>query len=128
MIAGCYVPFTLVTLKSRLGLILLITVTGLALLGIFLKILCFKRSEKFCLALYIVMGWMIAIAIEPLFRALPFGGMALLVSGGISYSLGVPFFKADHIPFNHAIWHGFVLTGSVCHYLCVLYYVLPLLK
>lgn len=125
LIAGCYTPFTLVTLRGGWGWSLFGVIWAMALLGVLLKIINFQKSTKFCLFLYLAMGWLIVIALKPLLRALPMGGFLLLALGGMAYTLGVIFFKAEKMPFNHAIWHGFVLFGSGCHYLSLLIYVLP---
>lgn len=125
LIAGCYTPFALVTLRGGWGWSLFGIVWTLAALGILLKVFHFKKSEPFCLFLYLSMGWMIVIALKPLLANLPAQGFWLLLFGGLSYSLGIFFFKAEKMPFNHAVWHGCVLLGSVFHYFCLLNYVLP---
>jgi len=123
-IAACYSPLTLVALKGAWGLTLTIFVWVLALLGVLLKIFYFEKSTKFCLALYLIMGWMITTAIFPLSVYLQAGGTTLLILCGVFYTAGVPFFMRDSMPFNHVIWHGFVMAGTLCHYLCVLNYIL----
>ncbi|MFZ5807056.1 MAG: PAQR family membrane homeostasis protein TrhA [Verrucomicrobiota bacterium] len=125
LIAGCYTPFSLVTLRGGWGWSLLGVAWSMAILGILLKILYFEKSERFCLFLYLSMGWVIVIALKPLIENLPMAGFILLLCGGLSYSMGILFFKAEKMPFNHAIWHGCVLIGSACHYFCLFYYVLP---
>ena len=74
---------------------------------------------------YLSMGWLVVIAWRPVMTLVPFGGIALIAAGGIAYTLGVIFFAAKRVPYNHAIWHVFVLAGSICHYAAVLLYVLP---
>lgn len=118
LIAGSYTPFTLVTLKGPWGWSLFGAVWAMALGGVFMKTLWKGRKDHWIsTALYLLMGWLIVIALGPLWRNLEGGGMALIVSGGLAYTLGVVFFAWHRLPFNHAIWHLFVLGGSVCHVL-----------
>lgn len=118
LIAGSYTPFTLVTLKGAWGWSIFGAVWGMAVVGVCLKTFLKGRKDHWwSTALYLVMGWLIVIALGPLWRSLPGGGMALIVAGGLAYSLGVVFFAWNRLPFNHAIWHLFVLCGSVCHVL-----------
>jgi len=77
------------------------------------------------IAVYLAMGWLVLIAVRPLFAAVPISGIVWLVSGGLFYTVGVLFFALKRIPYNHAIWHVFVMAGSVCHYTAVILYVLP---
>ena len=118
LIAGSYTPFTLVTLRGAWGWSIFGVVWGLAVTGVFLKAFVPGRKDHwFSTALYLVMGWLIVIALGPLIRNLDPGGFALVVAGGLAYTAGVVFFVWDRLPFNHAIWHLFVLGGSVCHVL-----------
>jgi hemolysin III len=123
LIAGSYTPFTLVTLRGEWGYGLLATVWALAVVGVVLATALPRRTRRFSVALCLGMGWLAALAAEPLARALPAQAIALLVAGGVAYTLGVVFY-AWHRPFNHAIWHVFVLAGSACHFACVLGYVI----
>ncbi|WP_301108383.1 hemolysin III family protein [Sporosarcina sp.] len=123
LIAGTYTPFMLVTLKGALGWTLFGIIWGLTLLGILFKIFFINRFEKASLALYIIMGWLIIIAIKPLYEQLPAAGFWLLVIGGIFYTFGSIFFAWRRLPYNHAIWHLFVIAGSACMYFSVLLYV-----
>jgi hemolysin III len=75
---------------------------------------------------YILMGWIIIFAIKPLLQTLPEGGLVWLVCGGLAYTLGTIFYLWNRLPFNHAIWHFFVLVGSICHFCAVMFYVIPL--
>ncbi|GKV65781.1 MULTISPECIES: hemolysin III family protein [unclassified Sporosarcina] len=123
LIAGTYTPFMLVTLRGALGWTLFGIIWGLTLLGILFKIFFINRFEKASLALYIIMGWLIIIAIKPLYEQLPAAGFWLLVTGGIFYTFGSVFFAWRRLPYNHAIWHLFVIAGSACMYFSVLLYV-----
>ena len=125
LIAGTYTPFSLVTLQGSLGFALLAIVWGLAGLGIALQLWLPERSRRLRVPLYLAMGWLIVIAIEPLTRALPPDGLALLILGGLAYTVGVIFYAWRRLPYNHAVWHVFVLAGSACHLSCVLAYVIP---
>ncbi len=124
LIAGTYTPFALVTLRGPWGYALFATVWSLAVLGIALE-LRHVRNRLVMVALYLAMGWVGIIAINPLLEKLSTGGLWLLFGGGICYTLGVPFYVWRKLPYNHALWHVFVLAGSVLQFLAVLLYVLP---
>ena len=118
LIAGSYTPFTLVTLRGPWGWSLFGAVWGMAIAGVLLKTRWRGRKDHWLsTAVYLVMGWLIVLALGPLVRALEPGGLALVVAGGLAYTAGVAFFLWERLPFNHAIWHLFVLGGSVCHVL-----------
>jgi hemolysin III len=123
LIAGTYTPFTLVALRGGLGFGLLATVWGLAAVGVVLATALPRRTRRFSVVLCLGMGWLAALAAGPLSRALPAQAIALLLGGGVAYTLGVVFY-AWRRPFHHAVWHVFVLAGSACHFACVLGYVL----
>jgi hemolysin III len=125
MIAGSYTPFALVTLRGPWGWWLLGTVWGLGSIGAAMKIFTTHRFPYVGPLLYIGLGWIVVIAFKPLSAALATGGMYLLFAGGIAYTLGVVFYLWDRIPFNHAIWHLFVLAGSACHFFAIYGYVIP---
>lgn len=125
LIAGSYTPFTLVTLQGAWGWGLFALVWGLAAVGIVFKIFTTGRFEKLSLAIYLGMGWCALVAVKPLMATLPTGGLWLLLAGGLAYSFGVIFYIWERLPYHHAIWHGFVLAGSVLHYFAILLYVLP---
>lgn len=125
LIAGTYTPFTLVSLRGTWGWTLLGLVWGLAILGIVLQTTLPHRTQRLSLALYLIMGWMVVIALEPLAQSLHRDGLALLALGGVAYTLGVVFYAWNRLPYNHAIWHVFVLAGSACHFSSVLGYVIP---
>ena len=125
LIAGTYTPFTLGALHGAWGWSLFGAVWGLALVGIVFKVFTTGRFEKLSLAVYLVMGWCVMVAVKPLLAALPAGGLWLLLAGGLSYSIGTIFYRWESLRYHHAIWHVFVLAGSVFHYFAVLIYVLP---
>jgi len=124
LIAGTYTPFTLITLHGAWGWSLFAIVWTIALAGIYRVM---KRIERkgVTIALYVGLGWIGLVALGPLVRNLPPGGLWLLFGGGVCYTLGVPFYLSQRIPFNHALWHLFVLAGSVLQFFAVLLYVLP---
>ena len=125
LIAGTYTPFTLVTLHGPWGWGLFGFTWGLAAIGVGLKIFTTGRYEKISLAVYLLMGWCAVVAIKPLIDALEPEGLALLAAGGVTYSGGVAFYTWERLRFHHAIWHLFVLGGSVLHWFAVFYYVIP---
>jgi len=124
LIAGTYTPFTLVNLRGGWGWALLAVVWALAALGVTLQVLP-TRARRFSMLLYLGMGWLMLIAIGPLMRTLQPTGLMLLLAGGAAYMLGVLFYAWRRLPYNHAVWHVFVMAGSVCHFSCVLGYVVP---
>ncbi|MEO7052031.1 MAG: hemolysin III family protein [Rhodanobacter sp.] len=125
LIAGTYTPFTLLALPSAWGWSLFAAVWALALIGSALELGVLKRYHKLAVLLYIGMGWIGIVAFAPLSKHLQLGGTVLLLAGGLAYTLGVPFYLWRRLPYNHALWHVFVLAGSVLHFLAVLLYVIP---
>ncbi|SFH59720.1 PAQR family membrane homeostasis protein TrhA [Modicisalibacter xianhensis] len=125
LIAGTYTPFLLVNLRGPLGWTLLGVIWGLALGGITLKLLWPHRFGVLRVIVYLIMGWLIVIASGEMGDHLSDTTLTLLIAGGITYTLGVVFYAIRSIPFHHAIWHLFVLGGSVCHYFAVYTAVLP---
>lgn len=123
LIAGTYTPFLLVGLNSGLARGLMMVIWGLALMGILFKLTIAHRFKVLSVVTYLLMGWLSLIVIYQLAIKLSAGGVALLAAGGIIYSLGVIFYVSKRIPYNHAIWHGFVLGGCVCHFLAIYLYV-----
>jgi hemolysin III len=124
LIAGSYTPVTLITLRGATGWWLFGVVWMLAICGVLVKTLrSGKKGHWISTGLYLGMGWLILFAIGPLVRSLPPAGVWWLVAGGFSYSFGVVFYAWQRLPFNHAIWHLFVLGGSVCHVLAVVRYI-----
>lgn len=123
LIAGTYTPFTLGVLNGALGWTLFGLVWGLAIIGIIIKGVWGAAQNWISTALYVLMGWLIVIAIKPLWLNMPAWGLFWLVAGGLSYTLGVVFFVLDEkIKYSHFIWHLFVILGSVAHFFAVLWY------
>jgi hemolysin III len=123
LIAGTYTPFTLGVLRGAWGWTLLGLVWGLAIIGVALK--AFERMSHPVIStgLYLLMGWLIVIAADPMVDRVPVSGLLWLVAGGVAYTAGVAFFVADsRVRYGHFIWHLFVLTGTACHYFAVLWY------
>jgi len=125
LIAGTYTPFVLVTLRGPWGWSLFGVVWGLAVVGVALKFWLAGRYRVVSTLIYVAMGWLVLIAIKPLVAALPVGGMRLLVAGGLCYTGGAVFYLWKRLPYHHAIWHLFVLGGSICHWAAVFWYVVP---
>ncbi|MGG2141557.1 PAQR family membrane homeostasis protein TrhA [Symbiopectobacterium sp. RP] len=123
LIAGTYTPFLLVGLDSPLAHGLMIVIWSMALVGVLFKLAFAHRFEVLSLVTYLVMGWLSLIVIYQLVQVLAPGGVTLLAVGGTVYTLGVVFYVCKRIPYNHAIWHGFVLGGSLCHFLAIYLYV-----
>lgn len=124
LIAGSYTPITLITLKGPWGWSLFAAVWAMAIGGVCVK--TFGKGKKdhwLSTALYLLMGWLIVAAFVPLFRGMPAAGLAWLIAGGLSYTCGIIFFAWHRLPFNHAIWHLFVLCGSICHVLATCLFV-----
>ena len=125
LIAGTYTPFTLITLHGPWGWSIFGVVWGIAFAGIIMKIFFTGRFNLLSTILYVAMGWIMIVAIVPLVRALPLAGLIWLFAGGLSYTLGAVVFLMDKVPYNHAIFHVFVLMGSICHFVAIYWYVLP---
>jgi hemolysin III len=126
LIAGTYTPFMLVTVRGVLGWTIFAIVWSLTILGILFKAFFIHRFKIFSTLAYILMGWLVVFAIKPIFQTLPGSAIFWLVSGGLAYTLGTIFYAWKKLPFNHAIWHLFVLAGSTCHFFAVMFYVVPL--
>lgn len=126
LIAGTYTPFTLVNLRGPWGWTLFGTIWGLAFLGVILKTTMLGKISGISTAIYLAMGWIVVIAIKPMLSAVATGGLLLLLLGGLAYTAGVIFYAWKSLPYNHAIWHLFVLAGSLCHFFSILFYVIPL--
>ena len=122
LIAGTYTPFLLLSLWGKWGLTLMIAIWSLAILGIVYKSLFIGRMRRVSVALYLVMGWLIVVAGRELWLKVPHQALAYVVGGGLCYTVGIVFFSWKRLPYNHAIWHLFVLGGSVLHYLAILLY------
>ena len=124
LIAGTYTPFTLVGLRGPWGWWLFATIWALALAGVVFKLFFTGRFKLLSTAIYIAMGWLIVVAIKPLFSALDGWTLGWLLAGGLCYTLGTFFYHRPALRYSHAIWHLFVVAGSVCHYVAVMAHVL----
>jgi hemolysin III len=125
LIAGSYTPVALITLRGAWGWSILGIVWSLAFAGVLVKLFVKGRKDHWIsTALYLAMGWLVLGALGPLVRAISPAGMGWLVAGGLFYSIGIIFFVWRRLPFNHAIWHLFVLAGSGCHVMAVIFHVL----
>jgi hemolysin III len=123
LIAGTYTPFTLVSLHGSLGWTVFGVTWGLAVIGIVFKVFFVRRFKLFSTLCYIFMGWLVLIVIKPLAAALPIMGLYWLIGGGIFYTVGALFYLARQLPYNHTVWHLFVLAGSFAHFVAVFKYV-----
>ncbi len=124
LIAGTYTPVLLLMLASSKGWPLFWAVWGIAAFGVVLKLFFTGRFEIFSTLLYLVMGWLIVFDFNMLVNTMDSGGLLLLMAGGLAYTVGIVFYAIRKIPFNHVIWHVFVLAGAICHYLMILLYVI----
>ncbi len=121
LIAGTYTPFLLIALKGKLSTDLLLLIWIFAILGIIMKTFYIHKFKKISLIFYLFMGWFIVFGIKPLLMSLPIQIVGLTVLGGLSYTFGVGFYIWKKLPFNHVIWHIFVLGGSLCHFFAMFY-------
>ena len=122
-IAGSYTPFALGVLRGTWGLALLVVIWGLALAGVGFKIVGgADRCPKLSTGLYLAMGWVFLIAAIPVWHLLPVAGLLWLLAGGVAYTAGVAFFRAEGMRYGHFVWHWFVLAGTICHFIAVLRY------
>ncbi len=122
LIAGTYTPFTLGVLRGAWGWTLFGLVWGLAVAGVLLKAVGGVRYPALSLLLYLGMGWLIVVAIRPLWLHVPLAGLVWLLLGGIAYTAGVAFFAAKQLRFGHFVWHVFALAGTTCHFIAVWFY------
>jgi len=123
LIAGTYTPFTLGVLHGAWGWTLLILIWSLAFAGVALKVLRRMTHPIISTILYLLMGWLIIVAADPLYTRLPASGLAWLVAGGLAYTVGTIFFVSDsRLRYGHFIWHWFVLAGTTCHFFAVYWY------
>lgn len=120
LIAGTYTPFLLVNLRGSWGWSLFAVIWGLAMAGILFKVWFVEHFSILSTAVYVVMGWLALVAVKPMLLRIPHSGLLWLLAGGVLYTVGVVFYAWKKVPYNHAIWHGFVLAGSTCHYVAVL--------
>ena len=124
LIAGTYTPFLLVSIRGPWGWSLFGVVWGFAIIGIVLKLFFTGRYNLISSIAYVILGWIIVIALKPLLQSLDGNGMLWLLAGGIAYTVGAVFYLLNRIPYNHAIFHFFVLIGSMCHFVSVFWFVL----
>ncbi|RDZ29447.1 PAQR family membrane homeostasis protein TrhA [Lysobacter silvisoli] len=125
LIAGTYTPFTLIGLRGPWGWGLFAAIWALAFAGIVFKLFYTGRFKLLSTAIYIAMGWLVLVAIKPLIGALDAWTLSWLLAGGACYTLGTVFYHRPSLPYSHAIWHMFVLGGSICHYISVMAQVIP---
>ncbi len=125
LIAATYTPLTLVNLRGSWGWSIFGVVWGLALFGIIVECSPLRRFRLASVLLYIGMGWIVIVALKPMLVSVKTGGLILLLTGGLFYTIGCIFYAWRRLPYNHAIWHLFVLAGSACHFFAILFYVLP---
>ena len=125
LIAGTYTPFTLVSMRGGWGWTLFGLVWGLAIAGIVFKVWFVEHFPIASTIVYLAMGWLAVVAVKPVLAMLPVAGIVWLVAGGLLYTAGVGFFAWQKLPYHHAIWHLFVIGGSVCHYIAVVRVVVP---
>ncbi len=123
LIAGTYTPYLLVPLRGALGWSLFGVIWGLAVVGIVFQALFISRFKILSTLSYVAMGWMVVATIVPLLRVLPMMAVVWLAVGGLCYTLGIVFYAWQRLKFAHAIWHLFVLAGSICHFFGVLFFV-----
>lgn len=125
LIAGTYTPFTLIGLRGPWGWGLFAAIWSIALAGIVFKLYFTGRFKLLSTLMYIAMGWLVVVAIKPLMSSVDAWTLGWLLAGGLFYTLGTFFYHRESIPYSHAIWHLFVVMGSVCHYVAVMRQVLP---
>lgn len=125
LIAGTYTPFLLVSLRGVWGWTLFGVVWGAAIAGVWFKVFYTGRFPKLSTTLYVVMGWVALVAVKPMMENIPLGGLVLILAGGLTYTMGVVFYVMHRMIYHHAVWHLFVLGGSILHFFAVLLYVIP---
>ncbi len=125
LIAGTYTPFSLVTLHGPVGWTIFGVTWGMAAIGTVLKLFFTGRFNLVSTLMYVFMGWIIVFAVKPLIANFPLEGIYWLVAGGVSYTTGAVIYSIGKMPLNHAIFHVFVLGGSICHFVAVYFYLLP---
>ncbi len=123
LIAGSYTPILLLFMRESLGMIYFISIWGLAFLGVLYKIYFLGKFKRFSLFMYITMGWCILLSFKELVNSLPHNLIVTLLIGGLFYTSGVVFYQKKSVPFNHAIWHIFVLIGSIVHFCGIIFFV-----
>jgi len=126
LIAGTYTPFTLISLRGPWGWSLFGTIWGLAICGVICKVFMPEKLSKVSTLLYIAMGWVVVVAAQPLLTSVASEGLLLLLAGGLAYTGGVVFYAWERMPYNHMVWHLFVMAGSTLHFFAILFYVIPI--
>ena len=122
LIAGTYTPFTLGILRGGWGWMLLGAIWGLALAGLIFRTIVGFRYPMVSTVIYVAMGWLVLIAIQPLWQRMPHEGFLWLLAGGIAYTGGIAFYAAKRMRYGHFVWHLCVLAGTTCHFLAVIWY------
>ncbi|MEG0386350.1 MAG: hemolysin III family protein [Solibacillus sp.] len=122
LIAGTYTPFLLIAIGGTLGIVLLCIIWALAIFGVVFKFLFIHRFERVSLLLYLVMGWLIIFAVKPIYAYLQWHGFLLLLAGGLFFTFGAIFYAWTKLPYNHAIWHLFVIMGCGCMVSCIYFF------
>jgi hemolysin III len=125
LIAGTYTPFLLIGLGGSTGWTFLFIVWGIALFGVVFKVLFIERFQVLSVVTYLLMGWLCVFVFREMVASIPLGAIILLAIGGLFYTVGVVFYALQKIPYMHAVWHFFVLAGSICHFFAVLLYLAP---
>jgi hemolysin III len=125
LIAGTYTPFTLISLRGPVGWTVFGVEWSLAIAGVIFKSFAVDRFEVASALVYLFQGWIVVFAFHPLLHAIGWHGMFWLGAGGLAYTFGIIFFALDRLRYFHALWHVFVLAGSIAHYFAILFYVLP---
>ncbi len=125
LIAGTYTPVALLGMKGIWGWIIFGLIWVFAIIGFIFKLSPLRRYEKISLGLYLLMGWLIVIALKPLIASMPAEPLLLLLAGGICYTTGVYFFVKENVPYYHTVWHLFVLAGSAFHFFGIFWYLVP---
>jgi hemolysin III len=120
LIAGTYTPFILIFLNNSFGQMLLITLWGLTLLGVFFKIFYTGRYEIVSTIIYLIMGWMLLIGAKEFFANMPSSVITLIITGAILYTIGVLFYVRRFFTYHHTVWHLFVLSAAICHFSAIL--------
>ena len=120
LIAGTYTPFTLIGLRGEVGRTLFIAIWSLAAAGIAFKLFFTGRFKLLSTLVYVAMGWLVLLAIKPVWQALDAWTLGWLLAGGVAYTLGTVFYHRPSMRYSHAVWHLFVIAGSTCHYIAVL--------
>ena len=126
LIAGTYTPFLLVSMRGTVGWTLFGVLWGIAIVGTAFKLFFIGRFDRLSTAMYVVMGWTALVAIKPAIAYIPGPALFMMFIGGLAYTFGVFFYLNNRIPFNHAIWHCFVMAGSTVHFFAIIFYVLAM--